>query len=152
MKSRQRSKHQLNFRSIELQNKVTKLELFHLHNESEDIFIEFLIKQESLTATLESKVERKKRYRDSTVTINSFEAPFVKIHTGTHLANLISFLLENYIGTPIDQLIKLLKVPSLQKLNTIFDQLTDQKELSFYLNDLTVKKINQVITKQIISH
>ena len=57
-------------------------------------FIEFLIQNKSLLQRpLESvKVERNKDdIETSLLTINSFEAPFVKIHTGTHLANLISF-------------------------------------------------------------
>ena len=146
---------QLNFKSIELQNKITTLDLFHLHNESEDIFIEFLIKNKALLQRpLESiQIEKNEDDREtSVVTINSSEAPFLKIYTGTHLANLIGFLFENYIGSPIDQLIKSLKVPSLEELSLIFDQLNEQKELSIFLYDVAVKKINQLITKQVISH
>ena len=110
--------------------------MFHLHNESEDIFIEFLIKNKALLQRPLESIQIEKSEDDQgpqLLSINSFEAPFLKIYTGTHLANLIGFLFENYIGSPIDQLIKSLKIPSLEELSLIFRPTHEQKELSSVL-------------------
>ena len=146
----------LNFRSVELQKKLTDLNLFHLHNESEDVYIEFLVQNKSLLQrpleSIEMTDENKEELETSIITIYSSGTPFLKIHTGRDLANLIHFLFNNYIGYPIDQLVKSLKVPSLKDLTKISNDLREQQDRSTFLYDLSVKKINQLITKQVISH
>jgi hypothetical protein len=145
----------LNFKSVDLQKRITNLELFHLHNGSQDVFIEFLIKHKSLLQKPLESVTFDRDENDSEtviVIINSQGSPFIKIHTGAQLSQLIKFLFENYIGLPIDQLVKSLKVPSLIELNNIYEELSEQKELSSFLNELVVRRINNLITKQVISH
>ncbi len=149
------SEDTLNFKSIELQKKLTNLKLFHIHTQSDEIYIEFLVKNKNLLQRPLESVSIKTSEEDlntKIITINSMGTPFAKIHTGNQLAHLIKFLLENYIEAPIDQLIQFLKVPASNELDLIFSELEEQKKLSLFLNELSVKKINNLITKQLISH